>query len=215
MFEEFFNKKMYLQKTPLCDIMTFFGSDKATSEKSSHHNYTTFYHYLFQDKINIFLNVFELGLGSNNHNIPSNMSGLGSPGGSLRAWKTFFSNANIYGADIDKDILFQEDRIKTYYCNQLSSNSISSLWKNFNFKFDLILEDGLHTYAANKTFLQNSIHMVSDGGFYIIEDIVNDRIPLYKDLVHYVLQNNFKYAEIIKIPNDNNFSDNTIFVAKK
>ena len=37
----------------------------------------------------------------------------GSPGASLRVWKDFFSNAKIYGSDIDKDILFNEDRIFT------------------------------------------------------------------------------------------------------
>ena len=34
-------------------------------------------------------------------------------------WKEYFSNAEIYGADIDKNVLFFENRIKTYHVDQL------------------------------------------------------------------------------------------------
>lgn len=40
------------------------------------------------------------------------------PCASIYGWKEFFQNSLIFGADIDKDILINEDRIKTYYCDQ-------------------------------------------------------------------------------------------------
>ena len=38
----------------------------------------------------------------------------------------------IYGADIDKDILFTEDRIKTFYVDQLSADSIKKMWEKID-----------------------------------------------------------------------------------
>ena len=218
-FEDFLDNQLHSKTTELCRIMAECGSDKATSHRSSHHNYTTFYHYLLKDFKNSFEKVFELGLGTNNANIPSNMSGGGTPCGSLRGWKGFFPNAHVYGADIDRDILYQEDRISTYYCNQLDPLSIASLWSNFDFKFNLIVEDGLHTFEANKCFFENSSHMVAPGGFFIIEDILNRRIPMYDSILQ-LARKSFSYAEIIIIPNPSNpannpDSDNTVLVARK
>ena len=39
------------------------------------------------------------------------MGSEGVPLASLRAWRDYFKNANIYGADIDKGILKDEERI--------------------------------------------------------------------------------------------------------
>ena len=58
------------------------------------------------------LNIFEVGLGTNNVDVPSNMGKDGKPGASLRAWRDYFPNA-----DIDTRILFKEDKIQTFYTN--------------------------------------------------------------------------------------------------
>lgn len=108
-----FNEK---KLTPLCEIMGKHCSDKGHERiTTSYHNYTTFYYYLFSSIRYENLRVFELGLGTTNPNIKSNMGPNGKHGASLYGWKDFFSNSNIYGADIDSDILFSEDRIKTFF----------------------------------------------------------------------------------------------------
>ena len=62
------------KSTPLCEIMGRHGSDKGSINiESSWHNYTTFYYSKFKDLRKKKLRVFELGLGTNNVNIPSNM----------------------------------------------------------------------------------------------------------------------------------------------
>jgi hypothetical protein len=95
------------------------------------------------------------------------------PRGSLRVWKNFFKNANIYGADIDKNILFQEDRIKTYYVDQGNIDSIKLLWQSINEEdFDIIIDDGCHRYEETIVFFENSIDRLRVGGLYIIEDIL-------------------------------------------
>ena len=42
----------------------------------------------------------------------------------------FFENANIYGADIDRDILKNEKRIKTFYVDQTDPEKIQTMFKN-------------------------------------------------------------------------------------
>ena len=82
-----------------------------------------------------------------------------------------FPNANIYAADIDKTILFNDDRIKTYYCDERNINSIKSLWDSIPVKFDIIIDDAIHEFNDNIRFFENSIHKLNGGGYYIIEDI--------------------------------------------
>jgi len=207
MIEDFFNRRLYEEETELCHIMNSCGSDKG----SGHHNYTRFYDFIFRENRRNVKNVFELGLGTNNLMIPSNMSGLGTPCGSLRGWKNYFENAEIVGADIDREILIQEDRIKTFYCDQTSVDSIKNLCQNFDFKFDVVIEDGLHTFDANVTFFENFIHMVSQGGIFITEDIDQKHIEEFEKYVS-LNKNKNKLMEIIQIPNEKNKSDNNIMM---
>ena len=90
------------------ELLQKHGSDKATM-----HDYWRVYEKVFaasQDGRGI---ILEVGMGTNNPLIPSNMGGYFTPGGSLRAWQAYFSNFEILGADIDREILFAEGRINT------------------------------------------------------------------------------------------------------
>ena len=128
--------------------MNFYGSDKGG--ENNHHNYTNYYSEIFFYKKNIIKNFLEIGLGTNDQKITSNMGNEGVPLASLRAWRDYFINANIYGADIDRNILKNEDRINTYYVDQTDPDSINELFISMgNIKFDVILDDGLHQYDAN------------------------------------------------------------------
>ena len=86
------------------------------------------------------------------------MNANGKPGASLRAWRDYFKNALIFGADIDKNILFQEDRITTFNLDQTNKNSITNMWSDIKKNnFNLIIDDGLHTYKAVISLFENSI----------------------------------------------------------
>ena len=163
----------------LTNLMNLYGSDKGG--KNNHHNYSDFYSELFFNKRKDIKNFLEIGLGTNNINMPSNMGENGVPLASLKAWRDFFENANIYGADIDKEILKNDERIKTFYVDQTNPIEIKKMFENIGVKkFDIILEDGLHEYNANICFFENSIDYLSDDGFYIIEDIY------FKDKVKFI-----------------------------
>lgn len=166
--------------TNLCRSMARHGSDKAIGW----HTYTPFYQALLIEKSASFDAVFELGLGTNNVDTPSNMGVHGRPGASLRGWRDFFPNAMIYGADVDQRILFSESRITTYFVDQCRAETFDLLWKNFPKPgFDLFIDDGLHTFDAAVLTIENSIAMVRPGGFYVIEDVLRTDLDKYLQMV--------------------------------
>lgn len=160
---------LFHTRTELCNIMTDCGSDKG----SNWHNYTVLYHALFDAIRPDVGTLCEIGIGTNYTDITSNMGSTGRPGASLRGWRDYFPKALIFGADIDTRILFSEDRIGCAYVDQLKPETISALWDNLGVSgFDIIIDDGLHTFEANRCLFENSIHRVKPGGTYVIEDIV-------------------------------------------
>jgi len=160
-----------LAPTKVCRVMTKHGSDKGRA-----HNYSAVYSALFKGRYDQSLRILELGLGTNNPDLPSTMGLFGVPGASHRGWRELFPHALIFGADIDRGILFQEDRIKTFYCDQLDRSSIRELWSHPELQagVDIIIEDGLHTFEANVSFLEGSLGHLRPGGIYVTEDITWD-----------------------------------------
>jgi cephalosporin hydroxylase len=149
----------------LKNLLNNYGSDK-----SNCHNYNYLYGVILADRKNI-SNVFEIGLGTNNTDVVSNMGIHGRPGASLRAFRDFCPNANVYGADIDKRVLFEEDRIKTFFIDQTDPTSFPPILENLPKEFDLVIDDGLHTPNANIASLDFALKLIKKGGWAVIEDI--------------------------------------------
>ena len=203
----------FTSKTHLCDIMLKYGSDKSRKDK---HNYTIIYDYLFQDLKEKNIRILELGIGTNDPNMISSMGLDGKPGASLRGWSEYFTNGLIFGADIDRNILFSTDKIKTFYCDQTNPESIKSMWSNKNLSENLviIIDDGLHTFLAQLIFLENSFNKLNPGGFYIIEDITIDYFKYIRDYIKYVkFFDKDTFVEII--PHNINKYDNILAIIKK
>lgn len=208
------NKKDELFLNDLCDK---YGSDKGTNIDQSgkeypFHNYTKIYAEIFASIKNNSLNIFECGLGTNNINIPSNMGVDGKPGASLRVWKDYFLNANIYGADIDKDILFEEDRIKTGYMNQLDGKTVDEFFKKFNITFDIMIDDGLHTVEAAKSLYDSAFKCLKNGGIYIIEDIGLGNL---ENVVEHISSKGENEIKVHKTIGGNTRADNNLIVIYK
>ena len=203
--------------TPLCEIMGRNKSDKAETSRKKWHNYTIFYYQMFKAIQYNSLRIFELGLGTNNINIPSNMGVNGRPGASLYGWSEFFINSKIYGADIDTQILFKSDKIKTYYCDQTNPSIIKNMWDEQELQepFDIIIDDGLHEFTANMCFFENSIHKLKENGFYIIEDIIHSKIPLFENKIK-ELKTTCPHLifRLFQIPSQSNKYDNNLMVIK-
>lgn len=174
-------------------------SDKGMTQESrdmgkSHwqwpaHKYTEIYSLLFNSIRLTTKNLLEVGIGTNNEDVKSSMGSGGTPGASLRMWRDYFINANIYGADIDERILFEEDRIKTFYLDQEDSACVNNTLKKINTVFDIIIDDGLHELNANITLLENSFSYLNDGGIYVIEDAAG----YIDEITKYLNENGFCY----------------------
>jgi len=207
------------KSTPLCEIMGRCGSDKGSIDiMNSWHNYTTFYYSIFKDLREKELRIFELGLGTNNPNIPSNMGQNGVPGASLYGWSEFFPNSHIFGADIDTNILFNTEKIKTFYCDQTNPEIIKKMWDEPELQdnFDIIVEDGLHTFNANVCFFENSIQKLKQNGFFIIEDILPWEQSLFVNKIKDWESQYIGYIfTLLKVPSTNNNFDNTLLVVFK
>tara|TARA_B100000902_G_scaffold11724_1_gene14284 strand:+ start:58 stop:756 length:699 start_codon:yes stop_codon:yes gene_type:complete len=194
----------------LTNLMNKYGSDKGG--KNNHHNYSLFYAEIFGTKRKLIKNFLEVGLGTNNTSIPSNMGESGKPLASLMAWRDYFPNANIFGADIDKEILKNDDRIKTCFVDQTDPLTISEMFKNFGVdKYDIIIEDGLHEYNANITFFENSISHLSNDGIFIIEDIYYKDIKKFKK---YFSNKNYNFS-IIELYHSKNIANNCLIKITK
>ncbi len=202
----------------LCFIMHFYGSDKGHPMGEGHHSYTHYYHEVFKTVRNDTVRIFELGLGTNNLDFPSNMGVDGKPGASLRGWKQYFANGSVFGADIDGGILFQEDRIKTYQCDQNDGNSVRALWAqpDLQEEFDIIIEDGLHIFDSNVHFFENSCHKLKPGGVFIIEDVMYYTLGQWNQKI---IEWRARYPDytfrLYVIPHKNNPHDNTLVIAQR
>jgi SAM-dependent methyltransferase len=193
----------------LTDLRNLFGSAKGG--RNNHHNFASYYSEIFFHKRNDIKNFLEIGLGTNDTSVLSNMGSNGIPLASLRAWRDYFKNANIYGADIDKNILKNEDRIETFYVDQTDPITIKEMFKNIGKKkFDIILEDGLHEYNANICFFENAIEYLEPNGTYIIEDVY------YKDqdkFIKYFENKKYNFS-IIDIFHEKNIANNCLIIIK-
>lgn len=156
------------------------------------HTYSFIYEALFEARRKLCRRVFECGIGTvkdpGRKNIPS--------GASLRVWRDYFPQAEIYGADIDPDCLFEEDRIHTGLMDQTRAESVTRCLANFGGEpFDLMIDDGLHTASANLALAATALPHLAPEGVYVIEDIPLTELPaLRAGLTVYEERYSVRYA---------------------
>jgi len=172
-------------------LFTNYGSDKTDSLLV--YIYFEIFNHI---KVN---SLFEIGLGTNNINVRSNMGLDGKPGASLRAFRDYL-NINVYGADVDKGILFEEDKIKTYFIDQLEKKTILDVKKIIP-KCDIIIDDGLHQPDANLNIIQNLLDHLNKGGILVVEDIEPSFIHIFQIIEKIFNSKNEYKASLIKIQN--------------
>lgn len=166
--------------------------NKYNSDKSTVHNYYIVYNYILNKLgVNSNLNLLEIGIGTNNPSLVSTMGYYGTPGASLRTWSEYLPNSRIYGGDVDKNILFTDEnnRINTSYVDQLNLET----YKVFsNIKYDLIIDDGLHSIGANLNTLIFGLNQLKLNGWIVIEDISEQFLENWY-VVDYILRQKREY----------------------
>lgn len=153
--------------------------NKYGSDKGGYHDYHYVYGRILKNPASVTA-VLEVGLGTNNEDVISNMGDAGKPGASLRAFRDFLPNAQVYGADVDKRVLFSEERIRTFFVDQTDLSSFDALSKNVGTDFDLVIDDGLHSPNANIAVLAFAFNKLKRGGWFVVEDIPESALPVWQ-----------------------------------
>lgn len=94
-------------------------------------------------------------------------------GASLASWADYFPKANLYAIDIFTRV--SPESIPILKHPRVSWSEHNSFVKPNNVfngeKFDVIIDDGLHTHDAQRMTFTNFIPHLKDGGVYFIEDV--------------------------------------------
>ncbi len=142
----------------LSELAFKYRSDKCPQIK---HHFTEFYYELFKDKKLTIKKVVEIGVQT---------------GASLRMWRDFFPKATIFGADINKDCLFEEDGIKTFLCDQTKAADLKKLIKKIGKDIDIFIEDGSHNPDVQVFTCLTVMPLLSKKALYVIEDVGHKEI---------------------------------------
>ena len=142
--------------TEICNRL---GTDKGTVMRECH-GYSEYYDDLFQ----IFLNkkdlkIFEIGI---------NDPGL-HPIASLKAYKEYFPNAQIFGLDIQDCKHLEEDRIKIFQGDTILDETYPQIIRSG--PYDIIIDDGSHDYQHHTKSFYHLFPVLNTDGLYIIEDL--------------------------------------------
>lgn len=181
--------------TELCQLAAKYGSDKAIF-------YTSYYSELFANRRDI-KKVLEFGIGYDCQIMRDNIARAGfteyTNGASLHMWEDYFPEAQIYGLDIEPRSFVNAGRIHSFYCDQYDDHSYVEAIQQIGGDFDLIIEDGDHTYAAQLKAISWLLPLVKKGGLYIVEDVGGWDHELLSNIPSPCEIKDFKGAKIIVI----------------
>jgi hypothetical protein len=154
-----------METTELCEIAHKYRTDKCPQ---IFHTYTPVYYEMFKDKKDSFKKVLELGIGS-----PETMKHTTAyqSGASLRMWRDFFPNAQIYGVDIIPETMFTEDRITTILADTTKKEELENLIKTVGSDLDVVIDDGPHATYLQINTARTLMPLLDKKVIYIIEDV--------------------------------------------
>ena len=146
---------------PTDDLANYFHL-KAKRPISKWSNYFDIYDAHFDRYRGTSVKVLEIGIGG---------------GGSLQMWKWYFGNkAKIYGIDIDPEKLFKEARIKTFCCDVVNADDLTTLMESLP-RIDIVIDDGGHMMDQQITTFETVYPFISDDGIYLCEDTHTSFFP--------------------------------------
>lgn len=139
----------------LDDLMFKYRADKSSRIK---HNYCNTYYELFKDRRESVKKVLEIGTAE---------------GASLFAWRDFFPNAMIYGAEIeDKRVSMLQglDRINVFKSDQTRIKDLARITEQVD-NYDLVVDDGSHHTSDQYLTCISIVPHLKEGFIYVIEDV--------------------------------------------
>jgi len=132
------------------------------TDKWGTHQYALHYQNHFERLRKRRLNLLEIGVGGHEDPLVG--------GHSLRMWKDYFPNANIYGLDIYDKSSLEEPRIRIFRGSQADPNLLKQIASEIG-RLDIVIDDGSHINEHVITAFQTLFPLLADDGIYAIEDL--------------------------------------------
>ena len=188
----------HLGKKNLNSLFEYFNSDKGESFinqylqpakknkiKIKAHGYAKIYENVFVNLKNTRINILELG---------------SFYGNAAAAFYFYFDEAYIYSGDIYPDLFkYKSNRIKNFYVDSSSRNSLSINLLSKKNKFDSIIEDASHMLKDQILSLFMLFPLLKSGGVFIVEELdfpetrddmkINQTKPDLKQILKNILNN--------------------------
>lgn len=136
--------------------------DNTLTDKNTFHSYLETYEQKFSHYKYTAKRVLEIGVYK---------------GGSINLWHDYFTNADIYGLDIQSEqetpeFIKNNERIHLY--SSTDAYDIHFLQREFIDKgitFDIVIDDGPHSLSSMVFFAEHFSKLLSPGGLLVVEDI--------------------------------------------
>lgn len=202
-------------------LFTRFGSDKDAvvpyPTLAAHpyglvpHSYAPIYELILKNRRDARA-VFECGIGSDKELVDGSLI----RGSSIRVWHEYFQKAEIFAGDINEEVLFQEGRIHSFKLDQTDPNSIAAFFRQScalieNGMFDVMIDDGKHSYDAALCLFEHASPFLAKLGIYVIEDMrMSD---LYK--IYDFFKNKSAYCVSYAVMATPNQMDNNMVIIQK
>lgn len=172
------------------------------SDKNTSHSYLPYYQELLNPRRLSARHVLEVGV---------------CMGGSMLLWNNFFTNATIYGPDIEPKhktwpLLRYLPRVKLYE----ERDAYTQPFVDAEFKdiqFDVVIDDGPHNLCSMLDFLELYIPKMAEDGILIIEDIQD--MKWLKHLKNAVPKELQKHVRTYDLRLNKNRFDDILFVLDK
>ena len=196
--DEYKIKFSHLVNKNLNSLFEYFNSDKGeffinqylqpakkNKVKIKAHGYAKIYENAFVDLKNASINILELG---------------SFYGNAAAAFYFYFDKAYIYSGDIYPDLFkYKSNRIKNFYVDSSSRNSLSKNLLSKQNNFDIIIEDASHMLKDQILSLFMLFPLLNSGGLFIVEELdfpetrddmkINQTKPDLKQILKNILNN--------------------------
>ncbi len=144
----------------LSDLALSHGTDKVP------HCYI--YERYFGSLRNEKINFFEIGIGG--YDVPE------AGGSSLRMWKEYFPNSDIYALDYYDKSPHSEDRLHIYQGSQDNPEILQKIYQDMG-RIDIVLDDGSHRSEHVIASFEILFPLLASGGMYVVEDLATSYWP--------------------------------------
>lgn len=99
-------------------------------------------------------------------------------GRSFKLWEEYFTMARLYGIDSDMNCLrFESPRTQIFIGNQEDPSFLRDALSHIGGELDIVIDDGGHTMAGQRTSFLTLFPHIRSGGYYVIEDLESSYYP--------------------------------------